>query len=214
MGDWVGVWVESYGIMAIGIGILLECMGLPLPGETLLVIGAGLAGTGELPLWELVVVAITAATVGDNIGYLIGRLAGRPLILRHGARIGITHERFARVEDIIERRGMFIVLIARFIVLLRQLNGLAAGTAKMHWIKFFVANLAGATLWVSFWATLGYHLGPAAEEIIPHALRWITAHVLVVAPVALILVLAALWILRNRRLARAGANLDATDDLR
>ncbi|MBV7410755.1 DedA family protein [Maritimibacter sp. DP1N21-5] len=216
MGDWVGPLVESYGILAIGIGILLECMGLPLPGETLLVIGSGLAGTGDLPLWELVVVAITAATVGDNIGYLVGRLAGRPLILRHGSRIGITHERFAKVEGIIERRGFIIVLVARFIVLLRQLNGLAAGTAKMHWIKFFVANFAGACLWVSFWATLGYHLGPAAEEIIPHVIRWIVAHIAVILPVVLVVVLAVLWIMRRRRAARlalAGGNLDDQRDL-
>nr|WP_276562498.1 DedA family protein [Hoeflea prorocentri] len=141
------------------VDVLLEALGMPLPGETLIIVAAGLAALGQLSITGVALTAFFAAVVGDNIGYLIGRKLGRPLIVRHGSRWGITHERLAAAEDIIQKRGPIIVAFARFFVLLRQLNGIAAGTAGMHWLRFLIANMIGAALWVGLWTTIAYHFG-------------------------------------------------------
>lgn len=88
---------------------------------------------------------------------------GRPLIVRHGSRVGVTDARLTRVEAILERYGPLIVAGARFVILLRQINGIAAGTIGMNWLSFFAANMVGAALWVGLWTTLAYHFGKSAS---------------------------------------------------
>ena len=157
--------IVQYGLVAIFLLVGLESLGLPLPGETVIILGAGLAATGTLDIYAVTLIAILAAVLGDNIGYVLGRRFGRPVILRFGSRIGITHARFARAEHLIRQRGTIIVVVARFIVLLRQLNGLVAGTTGMHWLSFLVANAIGAALWVSLWVTLAYNLGKSVSVV-------------------------------------------------
>jgi membrane protein DedA with SNARE-associated domain len=100
--------------------------------------------------------------LGDSSGYLIGRIAGRALIVRFGGHIGLTEERLAALEAIFRRRGAAIVVGARFVVVLRQLNGLVAGTVKMPWPKFLLANTAGGLLWTLAWGLGAYF---AAESL-------------------------------------------------
>jgi len=162
MDSWQGEllgFLHSYGLDALGLVLFLESIGLPLPGESLLIAAGALAGEGRFNPWAVGAVAVAAAVLGDNLGYLVGRRAGRPLILKHGRRLGITPERFARVEALLARRGWLIVAGARFVVLLRQLNGLVAGSAAMPWRSFLAANIAGAAVWVGLWTTLAYQLG-------------------------------------------------------
>ena len=151
--------VQKYGLIGLFFDVLLEALGMPLPGETLIIVASGLAAVGQLNIIGVAITAFCAAVVGDNIGYLLGRRLGRPLVVRHGSRIGITHERLAAAEDMIQKRGPIIVAFARFFVLLRQLNGIAAGTAGMHWLRFLIANMIGAALWVGLWTTIAYHFG-------------------------------------------------------
>lgn len=164
--------VQSWGLWGLGLDIFFESMGLPLPGETLLVIAAGLAAAGQFDIRAVMLVAFLAAVAGDNLGYLIGRLVGRPVILRWGGRIGITRERLDRVEEILDRRGAIVVTVARFIVVLRQLNGLAAGTARMHWLHFLLANALGAALWVGSWTALAWFFGADAAKLLPIVWHW------------------------------------------
>ena len=101
------------------------------------------------------VVAVLGAIIGDNIGFAIGHFGGRPLAERFGRYILLTPERLDRAEGFFNRHGGKVVTVARFIEGLRQINGLLAGIAGMHWLKFLGYNALGAVLWVGTWAGLG-----------------------------------------------------------
>lgn len=176
--------VQKYGLIGLFFDVLLEALGMPLPGETLIIVASGLAALGQLSIVGVAATAFCAAVIGDNIGYLLGRTLGRRLVVRHGSRFGITRERLAAAEDIIQKRGPIIVAFARFFVLLRQLNGIAAGTAGMHWLRFLIANMIGAALWVGLWTTLAYRFGRDAT-FLPVIWHHLSLVAMVVVPVFL-----------------------------
>ena len=132
---------------------------MPVPGETLLIAAAVLASQGEMHLVPLLLIGWAAAVTGDNIGYAIGRFGGRKLVLRYGNYVLISEERLQKAEEFFNRYGGAVVVVARFLAVLRQLNGIVAGTVKMNWHRFLVYNILGAALWVSFWTMLFYRLG-------------------------------------------------------
>ena len=178
---------QQYGLPGLFVGVFLESFGLPVPGETMILLAAAMAGAGKLSVASVAATAFTAAALGDNLGYLIGRYGGRRLIVRHGHRFGITEARMRRVEAAIERRGVFVVAFARFVPLLRQLNGLAAGTAGMHWQRFLIANVVGAALWVGLWVTVAYNFGAQA-----HLFPSLAAHLNLIAAAVILTVAAAI----------------------
>lgn len=173
--------IQHYGVVALFVSLTLETLGLPLPGESALILASTLAGAGKLGFWSVAIAAWCGAVLGDNIAYFIGRKYGRVVVTSYGARFGVTESRYAKVEAVFARYGSLMVVAARFIVLLRQMNGLVAGTANMHWLVFLVSNIIGAALWVGFWTTLAYHFGHSAM-ILPFIGRHIgfVASVLVV----------------------------------
>ena len=152
-------YLDHYGYWALFGAILLENFGLPVPGETLLIASALLASQGKMHIVPLLVTACIAAITGDNIGYAIGRFGGRRLVFRYGRYVLITEERLQKAEGFFGRYGGAVVVMARFFAVLRQLNGIVAGTAKMSWYRFLLYNMLGAALWVSFWGMLFYELG-------------------------------------------------------
>jgi membrane protein DedA with SNARE-associated domain len=151
--------LDDYGYLAIAALVGVEGFGIPAPGQTILVAASLYAGAGHLSIPIVAVVALLATVVGDNIGYAIGRLAGRPAILRYGRYIWLTARRFDRVESFTARHGPRIITVARFIEGLRQLNGIVAGATGIRWRRFFVFDALGAVLWVGTWASLGYLAG-------------------------------------------------------
>jgi membrane protein DedA with SNARE-associated domain len=151
--------LEHYGYLAVGGFVLLEDFGVPVPGEVLLISAAIFAGAGHLNIALVIVVAVLGAIVGDNIGYAVGRLGGRPLAERWGRFVFLTPARLDRAETFFDAHGGKIVTVARFIEGLRQVNGLIAGIAGMHWLKFLGFNALGAVLWVGTWAGLGFLAG-------------------------------------------------------
>ncbi|GLX00697.1 DedA family protein [Microtetraspora sp. NBRC 16547] len=151
--------LHQYGYAAVGGLIFLEDFGVPAPGETILIAAAVYAGAGHLNIVLVAVVAVVAAIAGDNIGYLIGRVGGRRLIHRWGRYVLITPERFHTTERFFLHHGGKIVVIARFVEGLRQVNGIVAGTTGMSWRRFFMFNVIGAVLWVGVWASLAYLAG-------------------------------------------------------
>ncbi len=159
-------YVGEYGYWAVFLGVFLENFGLPTPGESLMIAGALFASAGKLDIYTLLALCWVAAVLGDNIGYAIGYKGGRPLVLRYGPRVGIKHEHIERVEGFFERHGGAVVLFARFVVVLRQLNGIVAGTMGMNWWRFVVYNALGAALWVGFWGGLAYWLGRRFKEVL------------------------------------------------
>ena len=188
--------VEQYGVIALFLSITLETLGLPLPGESALIASSAAAGAGKLNIWHVVIAAYVAAVLGDNIGYLLGRRYGKAVILRYGGRIGITHEKYAKAEAVTAKYGPLMVIAARFVPLLRQINGLVAGSTEMHWAAFLGANLFGAALWVGGWTTLAYRLGRDVS-IVPWIWNHLALVAMVVIPVLLISIALLYW--RSRR---------------
>jgi membrane protein DedA with SNARE-associated domain len=99
------------------------------------------------------------AVAGDNIGYAIGRFGGCRVVLRYGRYVLISRERLTYTATFFRKHGGAMVAVARFFVVLRQLNGIVAGIAEMPWWHFLFYNALGAVLWVGFWGTLAYELG-------------------------------------------------------
>ncbi|MGA1796910.1 MAG: DedA family protein [bacterium] len=146
------------------VAIFLEDFGIPVPGETLLIAGALLASHGDMHIVVLILTGWAAAVMGDNIGYAIGLFGGRHVVLRYGNYIFLNKRRLESAEGFFCKYGGIVVVGARFFELLRQLNGIVAGIAKMPWWKFLIYNAIGAALWVGFWCTLFYLLGENANR--------------------------------------------------
>jgi membrane protein DedA with SNARE-associated domain len=157
--------VHTYGAAAVMVILTFESLGAPLPGESLLILASVLAGRGELSLPLLMLSAWAGAVLGDNIGYVIGKRLGRAMILRYGGKIGINADRLNRVEAVFGQYGPFTVAFARFVNILRQLNGVVAGMLKMDWRRFLVFNALGGALWVSAWTLTGFYLGAHVSDI-------------------------------------------------
>ena len=147
----VAPYIHSYGLIALFVLVFLESVGAPLPGEATLITASALALGGQLPLSGVFLVATLAATLGDNVGYWIGRKGGSVLLERFGHFVGLTTQRRAWIEQLYTERGAIIVVGARFVVVLRQLNGIVAGSMKMAWPVFALANAVGALLWAGAW---------------------------------------------------------------
>ena len=164
-------YIHDYGYLAVSGGLLLENFGLPVPGETLLISGAIAAAHGTLDITILLLLAWAGAVVGQTIGWAIGYYGGHRLVVKHGSRVGITAAKLARVEALFDRYGDYIIVLARFVVVLRQLNGIVAGTLEMGWARFLLLNAVGAALWVGWWGLLAYWLGQSVLDFIRSAGR-------------------------------------------
>lgn len=160
-------YLKHYGYLAVGCGIFAESLGLPLPGEALLIAGAVLASQGHLDPAVLILTAWATSMMGDNLGYLIGRTGGRRLVLKYGGSIGITTSRFEKVERFLQNYGRPAVAVARFFVVARQLNGLVAGAVRMPWWQFLLFNCIGALLWVSVWGLGVFFFGQHVMSVMP-----------------------------------------------
>ncbi len=158
-------WVHEYGAVAIFLILTLESFGAPLPGESLLIVAAILAGRGELSFPALLFSAWAGSVTGDNIGYLIGRRLGHRLLWRFGRKVGLKSDRLRNVEAIFAQYGPLSVAFARFFSVLRQLNGVVAGSLEMEWRRFLVFNALGGALWVIAWTMAGFYLGKHGSNI-------------------------------------------------
>ncbi|HYC18755.1 MAG TPA: DedA family protein [Pseudolabrys sp.] len=131
--------------------LAIEAIGAPVPGESLLIFASVLAGRGEMSLPSLLILAWVGSVLGDNLGFLVGRKLGRGTILRYGAKVGLSGERFSGIEHVYVRYGSATVMFARFFSILRQLNGIVAGILGMSWWRFVLLDAVGAALWVTVW---------------------------------------------------------------
>lgn len=189
--------ISEYGIAALFGSVMLESLGAPLPGESAVILASTAAAEGKLNIYAVLAAAFLAAVAGDNVGYLLGRKLGRPVITRYGARFGLTDAAFDKVEAVAHRHGPLMVVVARFVVVLRQLNGIVAGTTGMRWPVFVLANAAGAALWVLVWGTLAYRFGKSVD-VVP----FVWHHLNAVMAIAVPLMILALVVLHFR--ARPG----------
>jgi membrane protein DedA with SNARE-associated domain len=164
--------LDRYGYLAVAGFVMLEDFGVPVPGETILILGAVYAGTGRLNVFAVALVGFVAAVLGDNIGFAIGHFGGRPMIERYGRYVLITSERLDRATNFFERQGAKVVVAARFVEGLRQANGIIAGMSGMHWLRFLLFNAIGAAMWVAVWTSIGYLSGSHIDTIYSAATRY------------------------------------------
>jgi membrane protein DedA with SNARE-associated domain len=149
-----------YGYWAVAATLLLENAGVPVPGETILLLASFLAfSEHELQLGWIMVAGTVAATLGDNIGYALGRRGGRPLLERYRHVFHISTAAVARGERLFERYGSGTILFARFVFGMRVFAGPLAGVLRMPWKRFAVFNATGAALWVTAISLVGYSFG-------------------------------------------------------
>jgi membrane protein DedA with SNARE-associated domain len=189
--------LNRFGYLAVVGLVLIEDFGVPVPGETVLILGAVYAGTGRLNIALVALLGFCGAVLGDNIGFAIGHFGGRPLVERYGRYIFLTPERVDKATAFFQRHGGKIVIVARFIEGLRQANGIIAGVSGMHWAKFLIFNAIGAALWVAVWASVGYFSGSHIDTIYNDATRYDTY--LAIALGALLLAYVARRVVRVRR---------------
>lgn len=186
--------VVQYGYWAVGGALLAENAGIPVPGETILLLACFLTySEPDLRLPWIVCVATIAATLGDNLGFAVGYYGGRPLLARYQAIFRIRNRTLERGEELFARYGALTIFFARFVFGLRIIAGPLAGVLRMPWRKFMVFNFFGAALWVTVIAGVGYLFGQHWDRLQQEVRR-------VDLSIAILLVVAAalLW-WRSRR---------------
>jgi membrane protein DedA with SNARE-associated domain len=186
-------YLQTYGYWAVLVALLGENAGLPLPGETILILASFLAFQGHhLKLAWVIVVGIGACAMGDNVGYWIGRRGGRPLLEKWKYFFHIRDETIKAGEEFLQRRGSVAIFLARFIAGMRIIAGPLAGVLRMEWKRFLVANALGAAAWVTVIAGAGYFFGSQYA-----ALAGVVKQAELVILLAVVLVALHLW--RNQR---------------
>lgn len=159
-------WITSYGSLAVAVLVMLESLGLPLPGETALVSAAIYAGTTHhIDIVVLIASAAAGASLGGIIGYWIGRRAGYPALLRHGSRIGLTERRLLAGHWLFENHGGKIVVFGRFFAVLRALAALLAGVTRMEWRRFLIFQIAASILWATLYGGAADIFGKQIEHV-------------------------------------------------
>lgn len=146
--------MKRYGYWAAATAVFIEGIGIPAPGQTLLIASALEAASGRMNVALLLVWVTAAAVLGNSAGYAIGRWGGR-LVLD---KLTFVSQRQQHLDDLFRRRGSFVILVGRFVEGLRQLNGILAGVMKMPWLTFSAYNVAGAVLWTGVWGLGAYYL--------------------------------------------------------
>jgi membrane protein DedA with SNARE-associated domain len=159
--------LESYGYVALFFLVALESLGIPLPGETALISAAAFSASGRLSIYMVVVVAASAAILGDNGGYWIGRKGGLGLVRRYGRLLHIHEAEISRARDFFRRHGAKTVFIGRFIALLRTWAAVLAGVGSMRYSVFMFYNALGGTTWALLVALIA---------ILVVVVRWFRAH--------------------------------------
>lgn len=189
--------LPSLGYLAVFALVAAESLGVPMPGETTLILAAIYAGQSHrLSVWVILVVAIAAAVIGDNIGYWIGDKGGYRVVRaieRHGIRIWFGRWRTVYPIDeaklkiaryLFDQHGPKVVFFGRFISVLRTYAAFLAGVNRMRWRRFLVANAAGGILWAAIYTFAAYLAGTALQR----ATGTISLILGVLAAVAIVLV--------------------------
>jgi membrane protein DedA with SNARE-associated domain len=159
--------VESHGQWALLIMftlLALESFGLPVPGETAVIACSVLASQGSLSIAWVIVVAVSAAIIGDNLGYWVARTGGRPLLQRHKLTRAYAEKYLPKGERFFARHGGKAVFFGRFVAVLRVTAAWIAGLSHMRWWRFLGWNAAGAIVWATGVSLIAYYLGDAAAK--------------------------------------------------
>jgi membrane protein DedA with SNARE-associated domain len=158
--------LAAYGYWLILVIVMLESLGIPLPGEMTLITASIYAGvTRDLTLTGIVGAAVAGAIIGDNIGFWIGEKVGYRLLIRYGPRLRITPGKIKLGQYFFMRHGGKVVFFGRFVAVLRALAAFLAGANKMPWPRFFVFNVAGGVVWATLYGCAAYGLGTRVHAL-------------------------------------------------
>jgi membrane protein DedA with SNARE-associated domain len=181
--------VDTYGYWAVFVLVGAESVGIPLPGETALIVAGTYAGhTHRLSPWLIFAVAAAAAIIGDNIGYWIGDKGGYRLARRYGSKVRLDERKLKIARYLFDRHGAKVVFFGRFVSVLRTYAAFLAGTSRMRWRRFLPANAAGGIVWAAIYTTAAYLAGDALQRA-SGTITWVLAGAAVAAIVAVLLLL-------------------------
>jgi membrane protein DedA with SNARE-associated domain len=165
---------HQYGYLAVFLGILLENIGIPLPGETITIVGGFLAGSKELNYGYVLASAIAGASLGGTIGYWIGRKGGWGLLVKIGKIFRISEEKLLNLKNEFGGNAGKAVFVGRFIALLRVFASPLAGVVEMPFLKFTAYNLLGAATWATVMVSIAFFAGKviSLEELVAWAAKF------------------------------------------
>jgi membrane protein DedA with SNARE-associated domain/membrane-associated phospholipid phosphatase len=166
LGAWTYLLVGFFAFAETGAFI-----GLVVPGETTMLLGGAVAGQGAVDIYLLIAIAWFAAWLGDTTSFFLGRRLGRDFVLKHGPRVGITHERFEKVEEYFGRHGGKTIFIGRWISLVRAFAPFIAGSSGMQYRAFVPYSILGTGLWASLHILIGYFFSRSIETAGHYAAR-------------------------------------------
>jgi len=164
--------LQLYTYPVLFLLVLVESLGIPLPGEIALVTAAAYASRGSISIYAVIALAAAGAIIGGILGYWIGVKGGLPLIARYGGYIGVRKSHIDKAHAFFERNGSKTILFGRFIALLRTWAAVVAGAACMSFTKFVTYNTIGSIVWAIVFGWLGYYFGhdlPLLEMYISRA---------------------------------------------
>ncbi len=153
---------DTYGYFVVFVGAFLEntlFVGLVVPGEAVMLIAAFVASQGKFSIFAVAFVAFAGAFIASNLGYLIGRSGGRPVIERYGERFWISRNRIERAEEYFDRHGHHTVFVTRFTAGIKNFVPALAGASHMNYLIFVGYLTAGLVIWIAALAALGYFFG-------------------------------------------------------
>jgi membrane protein DedA with SNARE-associated domain len=184
--------MAHFGLIAVFCFVALEAAGVPLPGETVLVLAAAYAGhTSHFSVIEVILVAVAAAVIGDNLGYAFGRYGGWPLLRRHRGLLRVRDSDLKVGRLLFTRYGGRVVFLGRFVSILRTYAAFLAGVNHMRWRQFLLWNGLGGAIWATTWTTIAYLFGTRLSEL-SRVVQW--GSLLVIAAIAVTVT----WMIRRR----------------
>jgi membrane protein DedA with SNARE-associated domain len=158
--------LATYGYLAIFLFAAIEATGIPVPGESMLILASVYAGTTHhLEIGLVIAAAAAGAILGDNLGYLAGQYGGDRLLRRYGRYVRLDERRLRLGECLFERHGGKVVFFGRFIPVLRIWAAFLAGMNRMRWPDFLLFNALGGIVWATLIGLGGYYLGDAIHRL-------------------------------------------------
>lgn len=194
--------IQDYGYLAVFALVCVESLGVPLPGETALIIAGAYAGqTHHLNPVLIFLVASAAAIVGDNIGYWIGDRGGYPLARRYGHYVRLDERKLKVARYLFATEGTKVVFFGRFVSVLRTYAAFLAGTSQMQWRKFVVANASGGVVWAAIYSFGAYGAG--------NTFRRLSGTINLVVGITAVVVIVVVFILVRHSMNRFAARAEA-----
>jgi membrane protein DedA with SNARE-associated domain/membrane-associated phospholipid phosphatase len=203
--DVVSQWVAHYGYALVAVFLLVEGMGVPIPGETALVTAAAIAGRGTMSIVGVIIAGCIGTIAGGQAGYWIGLRGGTRVVAKYGRWFRLNDARLDRTHRFFAQHGGKTVLLGRFVAFLRSFVGIFAGVSEMPARTFATYNALGGAVWVATFSLLGYLFGRNLPRLV-HYLGRVSLLLAILIAVVAGVVLLWRWFERNR--TQVAASID------